>query len=428
MKGKTIWIMNHYATNMFFNRGGRHYWFARNLDSNGYEPVIFCANVAHETNRVVDIKKGNHVVEQVDTIPFVFVKTCKAKGNGLDRIINMVLFAHNLYLAAKTYAARCGEPDVILASSPHPLTMIAGIRLAEKFGVPCICEIRDLWPEAIFAFDKAREDSTLGKVLLAGEHWIYKKADAIIFTMEGGSDYIKEKKWDIAQGGDIDLGKCYHINNGVDVSGFDELAKNKILHDPDLSSDKFNVVYVGSIRPMNNVENILDAASLLKDNDDIQFLIFGDGSERERLEEKVKAGELFNVKFKGFINKQLVPYVLSKSSVNILNYSSTQYNWTRGSSSNKLFEYMASGKPIISTIRPGYSIIERYNCGIELENGTAEELATAILQVKNMSKGEYDRLGHNARLGAQDFDFSVLTKKLIDIIEKVIVEDSALEL
>ena len=86
MKGKTIWIMNHYATNMFFNRGGRHYWFARNLDSNGYEPVIFCANVAHETNRVVDIKKGNHVVEQVDTC---LLYTSASHGDFANRAVGI---------------------------------------------------------------------------------------------------------------------------------------------------------------------------------------------------------------------------------------------------------------------------------------------------------------------------------------------------
>ena len=76
------------------------------------------------------------------------------------------------------------------------------------------------------------------------------------------------------------------------------------------------------------------------------------------LEKRIAEEGLTNIKMKGFVNKQFIPYILSKSSVNILNYSNTQYNWSRGNSSNKLFEYMASGKPIISTVKMGYSIIE----------------------------------------------------------------------
>src|SRR5690625_6806467 len=89
---------------------------------------------------------------------------------------------------------------------------------------------------------------------------------------------------------------------------------------------------------------------------------------------------------KGFVDKQFIPNILSKSSVNILNYSQTKYNWSRGNSSNKLFEYMASGKPIISTVKMGYSIIDKYRCGFELENSTPEELAATILKIKNISK------------------------------------------
>ena len=121
---------------------------------------------------------------------------------------------------------------------------------------------------------------------------------------------------------------------------------------------------------------------------------------------------------KGF-GKQFIPYILSKSSVNILNYSNTQYNWARGNSSNKLFEYMASGKPIISTVKMGYSIVEKYKCGIELIDGSEEALVNAILEVKQLENEKYDRLGKNAKNGVREFDFKVLTKKLINVIDKV---------
>lgn len=417
--GKRIWIMNHYATDMFFNQGGRHYWFAENLIKNGYETTIFCANTRHNSDDIVDLKNEKYLIKSTNDIPFVFVPTTPYAGNGASRVKNMVSFYKNLFPVTKEYAKKYGKPDVILASSVHPLTLVAGIKIAKKFGIPCICEVRDLWPEAIFAFNKSKEKSILGRTLVAGEHWIYKNANALVFTKEGDTDYIKEKKWDTGQGGKINLDKCFYINNGIDIKAFYQNIKECVIDDEDLKSDKFNVVYAGSIRPVNDVGKILSTAKLLKDQPEIQFLIYGDGNQRPMLEQRIIDEGLTNVKMKGFINKKYIPYILSKASVNLLNYSQSQYNWARGNSSNKLFEYMASGKPIISTVKMGYSIIEKYQCGIELENSTPQELANAILKIKNMSEAEYKKIGENARIGAEDFDFNLLTKKLIDVIEGV---------
>lgn len=423
LKKKNIWLWNHYATDMYQNRGGRHYWFAKNLIKNGYNTTIFCANVRHNTGDVIDIEEGIYSTDTRDNIPFVFIKTPKYKGNGKKRILNMISFYKNLFPVAKEYSKKHGKPDIILASSVHPLTLVAGIKIAKKFNIPCICEVRDLWPEAIFAFNKVKENSLLGKVLVSGEHWIYKKADALIFTKEGDTDYIKEKKWDLFQGGVINLKKAYYINNGVDLDAFIKSSNLNILDDPDLEAKKFNVVYVGAIRPVNDVGKILNVALRLKDHKDIQFLIYGDGDQRKMLEQRVMVEGLTNVKIKGFVNKRFIPYILSKSSVNILNYSQNQYNWARGNSSNKLFEYMASGKPIISTVKMGYSIIDKYKCGIEIENASGDDLARAILDIKEMPKTQYDQLGQNARVGAKEFDFKVLTKKLIQVIDCVTEEN-----
>lgn len=416
---KNVWIWNHYGTDMYKNRGGRHFWFAEELLKRGYAATIFCANTYHNTNanEFIDIKKGNYTIDNVKDIPFVFVKTKIAVGNGIDRFNNMLLFYFNLFSVSKKYAKLNEKPDIIVASSVHPLTMVAGIKIANKLGIPCICEIRDLWPEAIFSFGKLKESSLFGKVLVEGEHWIYKNSDALIFTKQGDVDYLKEKKWDSEQGGDINLEKCFYINNGVDIKTFDYNKLHSQFEEED--TGKFNVTYVGSIRPVNNVDSILDVALMLKDHSDIQFLIYGEGSQKKHIQNRIMIENISNVKLKGFINKNDVPYVLSKSSVNLLNYSRTQYNWSRGNSSNKLFEYMASGKPIISNVKMGYSILERYNCGIELESESINEFAEAILKIKNMSKTEYESLSNNARNGALDFDFNKLTTKLIDVINFV---------
>ncbi len=419
-----VWLMNHYATNMFADKAGRHYWFAKGLKERGYEVTVFCATTFLNKNDIIETNGKKYTTDQADGIPFVFVSTVPAQNNGIARVRNWYLFYMNLFPTTKAYAKNYGKPDVILASSVHPLTMVAGLQIAKKMKIPCICEVRDLWPEAIFQFGKSKENSLMGYALTIGEHWIYKKADALIFTKEGDTDYLKEKKWTINQGGDIDLGKCHYINNGIDMEVHEERICVNQLDDPDLLDDKkFNVTYTGAIRPVNNVGNLLDAAAILKRRngyEDVQFLIFGEGVQLEELKKRVSKEKLDNVKLKGFINRQYMPFILSRSSINILNYAQNQYNWRRGNSSNKLFEYMASGKPIISTVHMGYSIVKRYNCGVELDEDTPEALAKQIIRFHDMSPKERDKIGKNASQGAKDFDFSVLTEKLIKVIESVV--------
>lgn len=416
--------MNHYASNMYRDRAGRHYWFADQLKKRGHEVTVFCANTYLNGEYAIALEKEKFAIRELDDIPFVFVKTITSQGNGIDRIKNMGFFYKNLFPSTKAYAKKYGKPDVIVASSVHPLTMIAGIQIGKKMQVPCICEIRDLWPEAIFQFGKAKENSLLGRALIRGEHWIYKKADALIFTKEGDTDYLKERGWTTSQGGDIDLNKCHYINNGVDIAACEERSRLMQMDDPDLNDDrKFNITYVGTIRPVNNVGNLLDTAKLIKAKEgyaDVQFLIYGDGNELPNLQERVKNEKLDTVKLKGYVNRQYVPYILSKSSINMLNYSQGQYNWSRGNSSNKLFEYMASGKPIISTVHTGYSIIKKYNCGVELDEDTPEALAKEIIRFHDMDVAQRDEIGRNAKNGAKDFDFSVLTDKLLKVIEGVV--------
>lgn len=418
---KRIWLMNHYATDMFYNKAGRHYWFAKELKKRNNDVTVFCATTYLNRREVVDTGSKTYTVKESESTPFVFVKTRPSIGNGIDRILNMYMFYRNLIPVAFRYAKEKGRPDVIVASSVHPLTMVAGIRIAKKMHIPCICEIRDLWPEAIFAFGKARENSLLGRLLIKGEHWIYRNADALIFTKEGDTDYLKEKGWTSAQGGDIDLDKCHYINNGIDLDEYIRQIDTQTLGDIDLEQNKFNVIYAGTIRPVNNVENLLETAKIIKKRgyDDIQILIYGDGMQREQLERRVSDEKITNVKFKGFVEKKYIPYILSKSNVNLLNYSQNHYNWSRGNSSNKLFEYMASGKPVISTVKMGYSIINKYHCGLELDEDTSECLADAIIQFYEMDMDEYQRYGVNARMGAAEFDFKKLTDKLQMVIDEV---------
>ena len=414
-----FWIFNHYATTPLTGPLLRHYYFAEYLKERNIETTVFAANELHQTGGCVDTHGKPYLRTEEEGVPFVFVKTSKYEGNGISRVKNMVSFFLGLLKISKGYAKQYGKPDVIMGSSAHPLTSIAGILVARRFRVPVIVEVRDLWPEAIFSFGKVKMNSLVGRLLSAGEKWMYVHADAIVFTKEGDVDHIKEMGWDKDHGGKIDLAKCHYINNGVNLKDYYASIEKDILKDPDLEDDSFKVVYTGTVRPVNNVGNLLDTAKLLKDKKDIKFLIFGGGSELEKLEKRVQDEHIDNVIFKGFVEKKYIPYILSRSSVNVLNYSQANYNWSRGNSSNKLFEYMASGKPIISTVKMGYCILDKYQCGLSLEECTAKALAEQILKIHDMPEEAYAQMAENAKNGAKDFDFPVLTRKLYQVIKSV---------
>lgn len=127
-----IWLMNHYAADMFRDKAGRHYWFARKLKEKGYDPTVFCANTYHNKLSGIPINNGKYTVKKDNNIPYVFVKTHMSQGNGLGRIRNMLGFYFNLFPTAKKIVKADGKPDVIIASSVHPFTMVAGIQIARK--------------------------------------------------------------------------------------------------------------------------------------------------------------------------------------------------------------------------------------------------------------------------------------------------------
>lgn len=412
---KNIWIWNHYAANMIEDKAGRHYWLAENLILNGYNPTIFCASTLHNTDDNIDTEGNIFIQKESENIPFVIVKTPQYLGNGKKRVINMISFYKNLFPTAKEYANKYGKPDVILASSVHPLTLVAGIKIAKKFGVPCICEVRDLWPESIVAYGSLKRDSVIAKILYLGEKWIYKNADSVIMTWEGGKQYIIDQGWDKQ----IDLNKIIYISNGVIIDSFDKNSKEHVAIDSDLDDNNFkNLVYAGSIRKVNNIGLLLDAAKIIQEYDQkIRFLIYGSGDEKEMLEQRCKDEGISNVIFKGRVEKKMVPSILKSSYANILHNSSTSLD-KYGQSQNKFFEYLAAGRAIIQTYTTGYSILEKYNCGISATEQNPENVAETILQACENNE-QARQMGQNARKAAHEFDFKNLTNKLVEVIENV---------
>ncbi len=407
-----VWILNHYASEYYRDKAWRHYWIAKYMKRMGHEPLVFCSNAVHGSDGALYYDTDDlwhvHMAEEIGT-PFIFVRSRPYTGNGKARILNMVDFYRNAVKAADGVAKEYGKPDVIYASSVHPLTLVAGIRIARRFGIRCVCEVRDLWPLSLVVFSGLKEKSLLTKLLYRGEHWIYRKADQLIFTFGNAKQYILDQGWEK----DVALSKIHYVNNGIDLDGYEEKVQKGAFRDGDLDADVFKTVYAGAMGPPNQINRIVDGAAELQRRNvtGVRFILFGDGISRREEEARCKALGLENIVFKGTVEKRKVPYVLSRSNATIVmieNSALLKY----GISENKIFDYLAARKPIICNDESIRSVVGDSDCAFVDGN-----MADAVEKMLRLDRDEYARACDGAGALVDRYAFETLTKQIVDVLE-----------
>ena len=161
---------------------------------------------------------------------------------------------------------------------------------------------------------------------------------------------------------------------------------------------------------------LIEAAEYLKNKENIKFYIYGNGSERDKLEAYSNEKSLNNVVFKEKrIEYKFVPSLLSKSSINILNFKQASI-LKYGGSQGKLFNYLASGKPLCSNVRMGYCLINKHNLGIAKNFETSKDYAEAILSLSQLSQDEYKEMCKRVYDVAIEYDFKKQAQKLINVL------------
>lgn len=419
---KNVWILNHYATDVYFDEGGRHFWIGKDLVERGYHVTIFCANTVHKSDQQVDVVNGIYERKQKQGLDFVFIKTKPYMGNGISRVRNMLDYTRNMLRLYRKYAREFGKPDVIYASSVHPLALYAGVRVAKHYRIKAICEIRDMWPLTLIELGRLKENSLIAKLMFWYERKIYQKADNLIFTMEGGAKYIQDKGWDTAHGGKIQINKVHYINNGMDVEEF-LLNRNEIrLSDVDLEDkDYFHVVYAGTLGRANRIDLILDIAQAIQEKKKpIRFLIWGDGDKREELEQLVKEKNIQNVVFKGKVSKKYIPYITSNSDLNISVLENCGL-YRYGLSLNKMFDYMVAQRPfIIAGAVCNCELLEQNVFCKLCQTSSVEEISDVILQVYDQKQMHNEIPPYDKETLKTMCDFEKRTDELVKVIEGVV--------
>jgi glycosyltransferase involved in cell wall biosynthesis len=88
-----------------------------------------------------------------------------------------------------------------------------------------------------------------------------------------------------------------------------------------------------------------------------------------------------------------------------------------GNSSNKLFEYLAAGNPVIANIDEGkYPIITKYGCGKIVKAGSSEEYAKGVEYFYNLRSEEMEKYKNNAKETAKLFDTEIINNKWEKVI------------
>ena len=399
---KNIWFINEHDAPPEFEKTRRRYDMCKYLLRLGkYKLHIICGAFLHGTQNKYTYGKNQKKNVNIDGVDVHILKGVKYSSN-IKRIFSMLIFMLRVIFFK---FPKDNKPEIIYASSPHLFAALGALILAKKNKAKYILEIRDLWPETWVQMKIIKKNGIIHKFFLKLEKYLYKKADRIIFLGEN-FNYI------LSLG--IDKNKIYTVSNGVDLEEFDKNMNSPIK----LDIEKFNITYTGAVGIANNLDELLDLAKLI-DNDAIIFNIVGHGPLKEHLKNRVEKEKILNVKFYEPIDKIFVPSLLKSSDILIVLLLNIDL-YKVGMSLNKVFEYLASSRPILFYGNTVSDYVARSNSGISVPAGEILKLRDACLKLYNMSTEEREELGRNGRNYVEEnFDWRVLANKVDQIIESV---------
>lgn len=409
MEKKVIWIVNQY--NFPDAVQSRQTNLCAQLNARGYDAYIISGSSYNKSkdNAIKTNEKFRYI--ETDEAKGYMIKT-SSYGRSYERVLVALQFQYRLWKLRENLP----KPDVIVSDFAGLFGNVF-LKWKKKYGTKIIYDILDLWPEGFVDMGYMKKNSPITKMLYAMEHKSYREADGIIFSFQGGRDYIIDKGWSKEVGGDVDTSRIGYLNNGVDLETVDKQRTEFVLEDADLDTDKFKVVYLGSISAFNGLNVLVETARVLHERrvEDVVILVYGYGNQEVKLRKMVENYGLTNIKFKGKLDKKYAMNLLSRGNLNIFTFANTGL-LKYGVSPNKLFMYFASGRPVLSMIKPAYDLVESKQAGISVEN-EPETVADAIVKLSQMAQEQYQVYCENARATAVEYDYKNLVNSLIEKIE-----------
>lgn len=395
-----LWI-NHFAIPPGEGGGTRHYEISRELLSRGWR-VTVAASDFHLHLREYTRREGEWdrrvIGERVEGVEFRWFWAAPYRANDWRRGWNWLSFTRSLL----RWAPEAGRPDVVIGSSPHLFAALGGLRLARRSGVPFVLEVRDLWPESLLAAGGRKGPAywVLGRI---ARH-LYARADRIICLARGTMRHL--------EGLGVEAKKLVYVPNGVDPEAFSPVVRAGRQH--------FTMVYAGAHGPANGLEVVLDAAERLNGRGSYRFLLVGDGPVKAALVASARERGLENVEFRAPVAKQAIPGMFAEADAGLMVLRDTPL-FAFGVSPNKLFDYFASGLPVVCNV-PGEvaAMVAEAEGGEQAEAGSGASLAEAVVRLASRSEAEREKMGERARVWVtREHGRPVLAKRLDKALQEL---------
>ncbi|MEW6050525.1 MAG: glycosyltransferase family 4 protein [Candidatus Zixiibacteriota bacterium] len=353
----------------------RLFEFARYFAANGHQVSVLTAIPNYPDGIVPPKYRGHFFQSELMEGVKVYRTWVLAAPNRYPgkRMIGFVTFLVTSLLNAFRIK---GKVDIVLASTPPVNTPLIGWLLSKLRRSRLIIEIRDLQPESAEDFGNLNR-SVFTRALKKMMHGLYRKADLLVPVTNGMAEYL--------EGLGLPRGRIATIKSGFSsefaTAGFNGIRKKFGWE------EKFLVLYAGTLGWAHSLETVIEAARQLNDQPDVCFVFVGDGQKRDALEGMAHDYGLKNVAFVGSQPLETIPHFLKAS--NVLIHSLKDAPVAKRGVPSKLYEYMASGRPIVFGSRDSEAISELEKAGGALWFPPDEpnRLADIVLQLRS---GEID--------------------------------------
>ena len=390
-----ILIIDHYVGSPDMGMEYRPYYLAKKWVEMGHNVSIIGASYSHLRFKQPISAIYDLAMENVNGILYYWIKTPKY-NSALSRIINIFSFVRKTFKYSKLIS-KTTTPDIVIASSTYPLDIYPAKRIASYSNAKLCYEVHDLWPLSPMIIGGYPKWHPFIITMQIAENYAYKHADKVISLLWNAESHMREHG--------LPPGKFKCIPNGYNKEDWQSTDEGKSLPEMYHKSffklkDKFVVGFAGGFATSGSLTTLIDAATILKFNENIIFCIVGKGPEEDILKDLAKDRSLTNVIFLPAVKKSQVPWIISHFDLCFIGgVHSILHKY--GTSPNKVIDYMLASKPILQAIDEPLSMVEKVGCGICVEAENCNQIADSILKFYNMPAEERDIMGEKGRLYAE---------------------------
>lgn len=320
---------------------------------------------------------------------------------------NQRIFSFIAFALRSARLASSLESDIVFATST-PLTIaLPAVYAAKKRRVPMVFEVRDLWPEMPIAMG-ALKNPLLVRTARMLEAWSYRNASAVVALSQGMKQGIMKTGYPSS--------RIAVIPNGCDnaVFTYDPHSSREFLAARPWLRQKPLLIYAGTFGIVNGLNYVVALAQqLLLMGSNVNILLVGDGSERDklvRLAVKCKVLDV-NLFFEQNIAKADISSLFSAATASSSFFIDLPE--MRINSANKFFDSLAAGKPILLNYGGWmHDLVVNYQCGIAAWRRPLEDVARE-LDLRLNDEAWLVSAGHSARnLAESYFDRDLLASQL----------------